>query len=179
MFTSALRALVNVACTSVVHISNGPPYYTHITQCMVAIYCLLIAKILPSGYIISTKAEPILIHMHPWVNIWQSTDSTMCYVQRVHVSHKAMHSGSLCPQRLVHINAIIIPSKECRHSNYSLPDAIGDSDGNETRNEPACSTEEEGTMEEEGGSGGSSVALGQHSTAGRSGRNKSTSAFST
>ena len=111
-------------------------------------------------------------YMPPWVNIWQSTDSTMCYVQRVHVSHKAMHSGSLCPQRLVHINAIIIPSKECRHSNYSLPDALGDSDGNETRNEPACSTKEESTMEEEGGSGGSDVALGQHSTAGRYGRNK-------
>ena len=71
-----------------------------------------------------------------------------------------------------------IPSKVCRYSNYSSPDALGDSDGNETRDEPACSTEE-GTMEEEGGSGGSSVALGQHSTADRYGRNKSTSAFST
>ena len=62
--------------------------------------------------------------------------------------------------------------KECRYSNYSSPDALGDSDGNETRDEPACSTEEESTMEE-GGSGGSNVALGQHSTAGRYGRNKS------
>ena len=59
-----------------------------------------------------------------------------------------------------------IPSKECRHINYSSPDALGDSDI-ETRDKPACSTEEEGTMEEEGGSGGSDVALGQHSTAGR------------
>ena len=56
------------------------------------------------------------------------------------------------------------------YSNYSLPDALGDSDGNETRDEPACSTEEEGTMEEEDeeeSPGGSDVALGQHSTAGR------------
>ena len=53
------------------------------------------------------------------------------------------------------------------YSNYSSPDALGDSDGNETRDEPACSTEEEGIMEEEDGSGGSDVALGQHSTAGR------------
>ena len=50
---------------------------------------------------------------------------------------------------------------------YSLPDALGDSDGNETRDKPACSTEEESTMEEEGSSGGSNAALGQHSTAGR------------
>ena len=71
-----------------------------------------------------------------------------------------------------------IPSKECRYNNYSSPDVLGDSDGNETRDKPACSTEE-GTKEEEGGSGGSSVALGQHSTAGRYRRNKSTSAFST
>ena len=70
-----------------------------------------------------------------------------------------------------------IPSKECRYSNYSLPDVLGDSDGNETRDKPACSTEES-TMEE-GSSGGFNVALGQHSTAGRYGRNKSTSAFST
>ena len=66
--------------------------------------------------------------------------------------------------------------KESRYSNYSSPDALGDSDSSETRDEPACSTEEEGTMEERG-SGGSDVALGQHSTAGRYGRNKSTSAF--
>ena len=59
-----------------------------------------------------------------------------------------------------------IPSKECRYSNYSLPDVLGDSDGNETRDKPACFTEEEGIMEE-GSSGGSNVALGQHSTAGR------------
>ena len=64
------------------------------------------------------------------------------------------------------------------YSNYSLPDALGDSDGNETRDEPACSTEEEGIMEE-GSSGGSNVALGQHSTVGRCGRNKRMSAFLT
>ena len=64
------------------------------------------------------------------------------------------------------------------YSNYSSPDALGDSDSNETRDEPACSTEEESTMEE-GGSGGSIVALGQHSTAGRCGRNKRMSAFLT
>ena len=58
----------------------------------------------------------------------------------------------------------VIPSKECRYSNYSSPDALGDSDSNETRDKPACSTEEKGTMEE-GSPGGSSVALGQHSTA--------------
>ena len=52
------------------------------------------------------------------------------------------------------------------YSNYSLPDALCDSDGNETMDKPACSTEEEGIMEEEGGSGGSNVVLGQHSTAG-------------
>ena len=72
--------------------------------------------------------------------------------------------------------------KVVRYSNYSSPDALGDSDGNETRDKPACSTcfiEEEGTMEEERGSGGSIVALGQHSTAGRYGKNKSTSAFLT
>ena len=64
------------------------------------------------------------------------------------------------------------------YSNYSLPDVLGNSDGNETRDEPVCSTEEDSTMEE-GGSGGSNVALGQHSTAGRCGINKSTSAFLT
>ena len=54
-----------------------------------------------------------------------------------------------------------------RVSNYSLPDAFGSCDGDETRDEPVCSTEEEGTIEEEGRSGGSDVALGQHSTVGR------------
>ena len=64
------------------------------------------------------------------------------------------------------------------YSNYSSPDALGDSDGNEIRDKPACSTEEEGTMEQ-GSSGGSNVALGQHSTAGRCRRNKRMSAFLT
>ena len=64
----------------------------------------------------------------------------------------------------------LMPYAIKRVSDYSLPDALGNCDGDETRDEPACSTEEEGTMEEEdeeGGSGGSNVALGQHSTAGR------------
>ena len=82
------------------------------------------------------------------------------------------------PSCKIHTSKCHIPSKECRYINYSSPDALGDSDGNETRDKPACSTEEEGIMEEERGSGGSNVALGQHSTAGRYRRNKSTSAFS-
>ena len=56
----------------------------------------------------------------------------------------------------------VMPYAIKRVSDYSLPDALGNCDGDETRDEPACSTEEEGTMEEEdeGGSGGSNVALG-------------------
>ena len=81
------------------------------------------------------------------------------------------------PSCKIHTSKCHIPSKGV-YSNYSLPDALGDSDGNETRDEPACSTEES-TMEEEGSSGGFNVALEQHSTAGRCRRNKSTSAFST
>ena len=63
----------------------------------------------------------------------------------------------------------LMPYDIKRVSDYTLPDALGNCDGDETRNEPACSTEE-GTMEEEdeeGSSGGPNVALGQHSTAGR------------
>ena len=64
----------------------------------------------------------------------------------------------------------VMPYAIKRVSNYSLPDALGNCDGDEMRDEPACSTEEEGTMEEEDeeeGPGGSNVALGQHSTAER------------
>ena len=82
------------------------------------------------------------------------------------MSHKA--TQALCALK-TRARKCHIPSKECRYSNYSLPDALGDSDGNETRDKPACSTEEEGTME----------ALEQHSTAGRCERNKSMGAFLT
>ena len=51
----------------------------------------------------------------------------------------------------------LVPYAIKRVSNYSLPDALGNCDGDETR---------EGE-DEEGGSGGSDVALGQQSTAGR------------
>ena len=51
----------------------------------------------------------------------------------------------------------VMPYAIKRVSNYSLPDALGNCDGDETR---------EGE-DEEGGSGGSNVALGQQSTAGR------------
>ena len=91
------------------------------------------------------------------------------------MSHKA--TQALCALK-TRAHKCHIPSKGV-YSNYSLPDAFGDSDGNKTRDEPACSTEEQGIMEEEGGSGGSDVTLEQHSTAGRCGRNKSMSAFLT
>ena len=41
---------------------------------------------------------------------WQSTDSTMCYVQRVHVSHKA--TQALCALK-TRAHKCHIPSKEC------------------------------------------------------------------
>ena len=53
------------------------------------------------------------------------------------------------------------------HSNQSLPDALGNSDDDVKRDEPVCSNEDESTVKEEGRSGGSDVALGQQSTAGR------------
>ena len=92
------------------------------------------------------------------------------------MSHKA--TQALCALKSS-AHKCHIPSKECRYSNYSLPDVLGDSDSSETRDKPACSTEEEGIMEEEGSSGGSNVALGQHSTVGRCGRNKRMNAFVT
>ena len=51
----------------------------------------------------------------------------------------------------------VMPYDIKRVSDYSLPDAIGNCDGDETM---------EGE-DEEGSSGGSNVALGQHSTAAR------------
>ena len=65
------------------------------------------------------------------------------------------------------VNAIYMLSKECIYCNQSLPDALGNSDDDVKRDEPACSNEDESTVKEEGGSGGSNVALGQQSTAGR------------
>ena len=41
----------------------------------------------------------------------------------------------------------LVPYAIKRVSDYSLPVAIGNCDGDEMRDEPACSTEEEGTME--------------------------------
>ena len=55
--------------------------------------------------------------------------------------------------------------KEC--SNYSLPNALDISNGDETKGEPVCFTEEESLLEEEESSGDANVALGQHSTTGR------------
>ena len=75
-----------------------------------------------------------------------------------------------CPQGLCALGPCAVGAICHQKSNYSLPDAIGNCDGDVTRDEPACSTEEEGTMkeeDEEGSPGRSNVALGQHSTAGR------------
>ena len=53
---------------------------------------------------------------------------------------------------------------EC--SDYSLPIALGISNGDETEGEPVCSTGGECSLEGES-SGDSDVALGPHSTTGR------------
>ena len=58
-----------------------------------------------------------------------------------------------------------MPLMEC--SDYSLPNALNISNGDETEGEPVCSTGEESSLEEEESSGDSDVALGQHSTTGR------------
>ena len=63
-----------------------------------------------------------------------------------------------CPQGLCALGLMqVMPYAIKRVSNYYLPDALGNCDGDETR---------EGE-DEEGSSGGSNVALGQQSTAGR------------
>ena len=84
-----------------------------------------------------------------------------------HTACSTAHALRCCvPLDLVQV----MPYAIKRVSNYSLPDVpLGNCDGDETRDEPACSTEE-GAMEEEDeeeGPGGSNVALGQHSTAER------------
>ena len=63
------------------------------------------------------------------------------------------------------VNAIC--HQRSAYSNQSSPDALGNSDDDEKRDEPVCSNEDESTVKEEGRSGGSDVALGQQSTAGR------------
>ena len=78
----------------------------------------------------------------------------------MHVSHKFKATQVLCALKPC-ARKCHIPSNQCRYSNYSLPEGI---------------MEEE---DEEGSSGGSIVALGQHLTAGRYRINKRTSAFLT
>ena len=58
-----------------------------------------------------------------------------------------------------------MPLMEC--SDYSLPKALGISNGDETESEPVCSIGEECSLEEEESSGDSDVALGPQSTTGR------------
>ena len=71
-----------------------------------------------------------------------------------------------CPKVLSDLEPVqSMPLKEC--SEYSLPIALGISDGGETEGEPVCSTGEECSLEEEESSGNSTVALGPHSTTGR------------
>ena len=86
-------------------------------------------------------------------------------VQLLH-NFNDIHVHCKCPKVLSdHEPVQSMPLKEC--SNYSLPNALGISNGDETEGEPVCSTGEESPLEEEESSGDSDVALGQHSTTGR------------
>ena len=71
-----------------------------------------------------------------------------------------------CPEVLSDLEPVqSMPLKEC--SDYSLPNALDISNGDETESEPVCSTGEECSLKEEVSSGDSDVALGQQSTTGR------------
>ena len=71
-----------------------------------------------------------------------------------------------CPKVLSDLEPVqSMPLKEC--SNYSLPNALDISNGDETEGEPVCSTGEESLLEREESSGDSDVALGPQSTTGR------------
>ena len=71
-----------------------------------------------------------------------------------------------CPKVLSDLEPVqSMTLKEC--SDYSLPNALDISNGDETEGEPVCSTGEESLLEEEETSGDSNVALGQHTTTGR------------
>ena len=71
-----------------------------------------------------------------------------------------------CPEVLSDLEPVqSMPLMKC--SDYSLPNALDISNGDETEGEPVCSTEEESSLEEEESFEDSDVALGLHSTTGR------------
>ena len=71
-----------------------------------------------------------------------------------------------CPKVLSDLEPVqSMPLKEC--SDYSLPNALDITNGDETEGEPVCFTGEESLLEEEESSGDSDVVLGRHSTTGR------------
>ena len=71
-----------------------------------------------------------------------------------------------CPKVLSDLEPVqSMPLKKC--SEYSLPNALDISNGDETEGEPVCSIGGESLLEGEESSGDSDVALGQQSTAGR------------
>ena len=71
-----------------------------------------------------------------------------------------------CPKVLSDLEPVqSMPLKEC--SNYSIPNALDISNGDEREGEPVCFTGEESLLEGEESFGDPDVALGLHSTTGR------------